>query len=200
MTGPNPLTYGWWLAARASGLLALALAAASVALGLAMAARLPVRPGLKRTLVAVHEQTALACLVAIGAHGATLLGDRWLHPGLRGVLVPFAMGYRPVFTGLGIVSGYLAALLGLSFYARRRIGARRWRTAHRATVLVYVLGLVHTLGAGTDASTPWLRTALLATTVPILALLVARLRPRARPAAARAARGPGRRALEDGAR
>ena len=85
MTGPNPLDFGWRLAARASGLLALALAAVSVAIGLAMAARLPARPGAKRTLVAVHEQTALACLVAIAVHGATLLGDRWLHTGLRGV-------------------------------------------------------------------------------------------------------------------
>ena len=40
-------------------------------------------------------------LVAIAVHGVTLLGDRWLHPGLAGIAVPFAMGYRPSFTGLG---------------------------------------------------------------------------------------------------
>ena len=74
-------------------------------------------------------------------HGATLLADPWLRPGVSGVLVPFAMGYRPLFTGLGIVAGYLAALLGLSFYARRRIGARLWRKLHRATVLVWALGV-----------------------------------------------------------
>ena len=61
------------------------------------------------------------------------------------------MDHEPLFTGLGIIAGYLAALLGLSFYVRRRIGAKRWRTLHRCTVLVYVLGVVHTLGAGTDA-------------------------------------------------
>ena len=44
--------------------------------------------------------------------------------------MPFAMGYRPIVTGIGIIAGYLAALLGLSFYARRRIGARLWRRAH----------------------------------------------------------------------
>ena len=49
------------------------------------------------------------------------------------------MAYRPLWTGLGIIGGYLAALLGLSFYARRRIGARLWRKAHRLTVVVYVL-------------------------------------------------------------
>ena len=91
------------------------------------------------------------------------------------------MGYRPLFSGLGVVAAYLAALLGLSFYARRRIGARLWRRAHRATVLVYVLGVVHAVGAGTDASTPWLRAFLLVTGVPIVVLFVLRLRGR-RPA------------------
>ncbi len=67
------------------------------------------------------------------------------------------MGFRPLFTGLGVVGGYLAALLGLSFYVRRRIGARLWRKAHRATVVVYLLGLVHAFGAGTDASAVWFR-------------------------------------------
>ena len=67
-------------------------------------------------------------------HGITLLGDPWLNPGVGGIAVPFSMGFRPLFTGLGVVAGYLAALLGLSFYFRRRIGARLWRKAHRATV------------------------------------------------------------------
>ena len=37
------------------------------------------------------------------------------------------MEYRRLWTGLGIVAGYLAAALGLSFYARKRIGTKRWR-------------------------------------------------------------------------
>ena len=117
-----------------------------------MAGKVMRRPGIGRKLKALHEHTALAGLAAIAIHGITLLGDRWLHPGVTGILVPFSMGYRPVYTGLGILAGYLAAALGLTFYAAdRRIGARLWRKAHRATVVVYLLGLVHVLGAGTDA-------------------------------------------------
>ena len=99
-------------------------------------------------------------------------------PGRPASLVPFTMGYRPLFSGLGVVAAYLAALLGLSFYARRRIGVRLWRRAHRATVLVYLLGVVHALGAGTDASTPWLRAFLLTTGAPIVVLFLRRLRGR----------------------
>ena len=178
MTGPDPTQYGWWLASRAAGLTALLCVTISVGLGLAMAGRVSRRPGLARVLRAIHEQTALAGLVAIAVHGITLLGDRWLKAGVVDITVPFASDYSPGWTGLGVVGGWLAAILGLSFYFRRRIGARRWRTAHRATILVYVLSVLHTLGAGTDAGEPWLRLALAATGAPILVLFLVRVLPR----------------------
>ena len=167
----------WWLASRASGLVALGLITASVALGLLMSGKLMRKPGRARTLVALHEQLALAGLLAIAVHGITLLGDAFLHPGLKGILIPGSIDYRPLWVGLGIGAGYLAAALGLSFYARRSIGPRLWRKAHRATIVVYVLSVLHTLGAGTDASTPWLRSAMVISGAPILFLLTLRMLP-----------------------
>src|SRR5664280_2680570 len=120
----QPLDYGWWLASRASGTVALVLVTASVLIGLSMASGLLKRPGLKRRLVAFHEHTALVAMVLIAVHGITLLGDRTQNPGPIGILVPFATPYRPVYTGLGIIGGYLIAALGLSFYVRRRIGGK----------------------------------------------------------------------------
>ena len=182
MNGPDPMHYVWWLASRASGVVALLLVTASVAIGLTMASKIVRVRGVGPKLARVHEHTALAGLVAIAVHGITLLGDPWLHPGIQGVLVPFAMTYRTLFTGLGIIAGYLAALLGLSFYARRRIGAKLWRKLHRATVVVWALGLVHALGAGTDAGSAWLRAFMLATGVPIVVLFAIRMlrKPKAR--------------------
>jgi sulfoxide reductase heme-binding subunit YedZ len=156
---------------------ALLLITASVTIGLTMATRILARPGLNRTLVKVHEQTALAGLVAIAIHGLTLLGDSYLHPGIQGIAVPFSLSYRPLFTGLGIIAGYLAALLGLSFYARRKIGVALWRKLHRATIVVWALGIMHTLGAGTDAPSPWLRLFLLASSAPVVFLALVRFLP-----------------------
>jgi sulfoxide reductase heme-binding subunit YedZ len=167
--------HAWWLASRASGIVALALVTISVGLGLTMAGRWARKPGLPRVLTAIHEQTAVTALAAIGLHGVTLLGDPWLNPGPTGVAVPFAISYRPLWTGFGILAGYLGALLGLTFYVRRRIGARLWRQAHRLTVVVYGLAVAHTLGAGTDASTPWMRIWLFATAPVIAVLFVARV-------------------------
>lgn len=184
----DPLAHGWWLASRASGVVALALVTASTLLGLAMAARLLRRPGLAPRLVTLHEQLALSSLVAIAVHGLTLLGDPWLHPGLAGIAVPGVVAYRPGFVAVGIVGGWLTALLALSFYARRWVGARRWRSLHRLTGVAYVLALIHTLGAGTDASAPWLRTPLLASAALAVGLLGARVarRPAKRRRASRA--------------
>lgn len=167
--------HGWWLASRASGVVALALVTISVGIGLAMAGRFARKPGANKTLVAIHEQTALAGLVAIAVHGLTLLGDPWLNPGLAGIAVPFTMAYKSAFTGLGIIGGWLAALFGLSFYVRRRIGPAFWRKAHRGTIIVYVLGVIHTLGAGTDASSPWLYWPIALTAPLIAAMFVARV-------------------------
>ena len=181
-------THGWWLASRASGLVALVLVTISVGLGLAMAGKVMRRPGLSKKLLAIHEQTALAGLIAIAVHGITLLGDPWLHPGVSGIAVPFTMGFKPLFTGLGVIGGYLAALLGLSYYVRRRVGARLWRKAHRATVLVWALGLVHALGAGTDASAVWFRWWVMLTTPVIGGLFVYRVLSSRAKKQARAAR------------
>jgi sulfoxide reductase heme-binding subunit YedZ len=155
-------SHGWWLAGRASGLVALVLVTISVGIGLAMAGKVMRRPGLSRKLLAIHEHTALAGIIAIAVHGITLLGDPWLHPGITGISVPFTMAFRPLWTGLGIVGGYLAALLGLSFYARRRIGAR-------------LLGLAHAFGSGTDASAVWFRWWVVLTTPVIGGLFVYRV-------------------------
>lgn len=185
----------WWIASRASGLVALALVTASVALGLIMSGRIMRKPGRARTMVALHEQFALAGLVAIAVHGLTLLGDAFLHPGIAGIAIPGVIGYRPLWTGLGIGAGYLAAALGFSFYVRKSVGPRLWRRAHRLTIVVYAMAVVHTLGAGTDASTPWLRWWLLLTVPTIAALFAIRVtepmrRRRRRPAPRLAALGP----------
>lgn len=198
MTGPNPLDYGWWLASRSAGVVALLAVSVSVIIGLMMANGLP-RNGFagltKRRLIGVHEATALAGIVAIAVHGLTLLGDAFMHPTLAQIAVPFTLDYRPGFTGLGIIAGWLAVFLGLSFYARKWIGSKRWRSLHRATIAVWALGVIHTLGAGTDASQPWMQAILLVTGLPIVFLFLLRVLPadRPRPAAAPPAPSPAER-------
>lgn len=179
MAEPDPGNYPWWLASRAAAIVAFLLITTAVILGLLMASKRIKKPGLKRNLVKVHEQVALAALVAIGAHGVLLLGDAWLKPGITGITIPFTMEYRPVWTGMGILAGYLALVLGPTFYWRRRIGAKRWRQIHRATVVVFVLAVAHSLGSGTDGASTWFRVMVLGSAAIVLTLVVLRYGRRA---------------------
>ena len=172
MTGPDPAEYGWWLASRAAGIVALLCIALSVGIGLAMAGRVS-----RHRLFALHQHTALIGLVAIAVHGITLLGDRFLAPSIGDIALPFTSTFEPVWTGLGVTGGWLAAILGLSFYVRRWIGPRLWRQLHRWTLAVYVLAVVHTLGAGTDGSSFWLLVLVIATVAPVGVLAAVRLLP-----------------------
>jgi len=131
---------------------------------------------------ATPDDAARAVGLAVAAFGPLLVA---------GILVPFRMDHEPLATGLGIIAAYLAAALGLSFYVRRRIGTKRWRSLHRATILVYVLAVVHTLGAGSDAGTLWLRAQLVLTGAPVLFLFVMRVLPAAKVSAAGSAARPG---------
>ena len=181
--GPDPAEFGWWLASRAAGIVALVCITLSVGVGLAMAGRVSRRPALAATLLSVHQHAALAGLVAIAVHGITLLGDRFLSPSIADIAIPFASEHEPLWTGLGVTGGWMAAILGLSYWIRNRLPAGLWRKLHRVTVLVYVLSVAHTLGAGTDASEPWMRALLLVTGAPILFLFLARVltpKPQAR--------------------
>ena len=178
---PNPLQHGWWLASRSAGVVALVLVTVSTLLGLAMALRPAWARRLAPRLVTLHEQLSITGLLAIAVHGVTLLGDPYLRPGLAGITLPGAMAYRPLFTSLGIVGGWIAALLGLSYYARGRIGVGRWRALHRLTIAAWALAVVHTLGAGTDAGSAWLRWPLLASIPLVLLLFVLRISRRVPP-------------------
>jgi sulfoxide reductase heme-binding subunit YedZ len=159
-----------WLASRSAGVVAYGAVSVSVILGLLMSTRwLEGRD--RARMRPIHEHAALIGLVALALHAGLLLFDGWLKAGPVDVVVPFALGYRRVFTGLGVLAAYGAVLFGLSFYLRSRIGARRWRRLHRASFVVWVLASVHAIGAGSDAATPFMRGLLGASAGPILALL-----------------------------
>lgn len=179
MAEPDPGKYPWWLASRSAAIVAFILITTAVIIGLLMASKVIKKPGMKRNMVKVHEQVALAALVAIGAHGVLLLGDAWLKPGITGITIPFTLEYRPLWTGMGILAGYLALILGPTFYWRRKIGAKRWRQIHRATVVVFALAVAHSLGSGTDGAGTWFRVMVFSSVAVVLALVVLRYARRA---------------------
>lgn len=171
MTDPTPHLF--WITSRAAGFAALILASLAVSAGLLMSTKL--LKGRTGELRAGHDTLALATIVAIVLHGVALLGDQFLHPSIADVAIPFVSSYKTFWTSLGIVGGWALIVLGLSYYARRWVGAVRWRKLHRFTALAWIAGLVHALGEGTDAGQLWFLAMLALVAIPALALLATRL-------------------------
>ena len=181
----------FWLLSRAAGSAALVLSSLSICLGLLMGGRLLKRRG--TDLRVTHEALSLATLATLLVHGLSLLGDGFLHPSLADVAIPFAGAYKTLWTSAGIVAFWALAALGLSYYARGRIGQQRWRKLHRYTALAWALGIAHSLGEGTDAGQTWFLAMTTIVVAPALCLLALRWagslgagdgdrRPRAEPA------------------
>jgi sulfoxide reductase heme-binding subunit YedZ len=161
----------FWITSRAAGTAGLVLASLSVCLGLLMSTRLLQRVGGPDLRIA-HEALSLSTIVAIAVHGLSPLGDHYLHPSFADIALPFVSGYKTGWTTLGIVSGWALVALGLSYYARARIGQQRWRKLHRLTALAWLAGVVHTLGEGTDAGQTWFLVMIGIVAVPALLLLL----------------------------
>jgi sulfoxide reductase heme-binding subunit YedZ len=155
----------FWITSRAAGTLALLFSSVAVGVGLSMGGKLI--KGRGTDLRAMHEALSMATIVAIVVHAVALLGDSFMHPNLADVTLPFVSSYMTVWTTIGIVGGWMMIILGLSFYARARIGQQRWRKLP--------------LGEGTDAGKLWFLVATAIVVLPAAALLVMRLSAR-RPA------------------
>jgi sulfoxide reductase heme-binding subunit YedZ len=170
----TPLTpHLFWITSRAAGFAALVLASLAVSLGLLMSTK--ILKGRTADLRAAHDTLALSTIVAIVVHGVSLLGDSYFHPSILDISLPFVSSYKTIWTTLGIVGGWGLIILGLSYYARRWVGAVRWRKLHRFTALAWLLGLVHALGEGTDAGQLWFLAMVALVAIPALALLATRL-------------------------
>lgn len=144
----------FWLIARAGGLAAYALLAASVLAGLVLKAR-PFR-GLRAADVAdAHRFLALLALSATGVHGLALTLDATSPISVEALVVPGVSSYRPLWTALGVLAAELMLVVYVSFALRRRIGARAWRRLHWATYAIFAAATLHGLAAGTDSGQAW---------------------------------------------
>jgi sulfoxide reductase heme-binding subunit YedZ len=178
----NPSTHLFWITSRAAGTTALVLSSAAVGFGLVMGGKLLKGGGPDRRRI--HEILSLSVMFAIAVHGLALVGDKFLHPSLLDVTVPFVSSYKSLATSTGIVAGWGMIVLGLSYYLRARIGNQRWKLIHRFTLLAWLGGLVHTFAEGTDAGQTWFIALIELTAAPAVVLLVIWVSTRRPPIAA----------------
>lgn len=89
-------------------------------------------------------------------HILSMLGDTYIGYTLGSLLRPFARAeYAPFWVGIGPVAVYLLILVTLSFYARKWLGRRGWRTIHGLGYALFGLSLLHGVFSGNDLAAFW---------------------------------------------
>jgi len=147
-------TRATWYVTRSAGMIAYLLLWLSTAWGLALPTKLlDGRLGRAFTFD-FHQFISLLSLGFLGLHIVVLAGDQFMPYSLAQLLVPFLSPYRPVWVGLGSLAFYLALLVTVTFYLRRRIGQGLFRLIHLSSLLAYLGATLHGLMAGTDSALP----------------------------------------------
>jgi sulfoxide reductase heme-binding subunit YedZ len=166
-----------WLVSRGSGFAAFALLTAAVVFGLALSLRFTSQRWPRAVTNDVHRSLTNLALWMTGLHMVTLLIDSQSGFGLRELLVPFASGYRPVATSLGILAMFATVAVVVSTKLRGRIGYRRWRRLHGIAFAAYAAALFHGLFAGTDTGVAWSTFVYLASATLVGGLILMRVLP-----------------------
>ena len=144
-----------WYSVRALGFLAYIILAASVLYGLLLSTKLLDAIAHRPVSFALHKDLAIAALLAGALHGTLLITDQSFNFTPRAILVPFASPYAPILVGIGQITFYAMAIVTASFYVRRHIGQRAWRTLHYVTFLAFIGATFHGISAGSDSGQAW---------------------------------------------
>lgn len=152
---PAAASHAYWYISRSSGVVAYVLIMLSVLWGLVQSGSLLSPRTLPGLPFGLHSFLSWLGLGVAALHGLILLGDRYIGFDLAQLTTPFLATYRPLPTGLGIISFYLMLLLTLSFYARPHLSQKNFRLLHYTSFGAFALVTLHGIFAGTDSAALW---------------------------------------------
>lgn len=164
-----------WLVIRGSGVVAFALLSAATIWGLLVSTKLLNRWVKVKALTWIHESLGIGALLATLVHVVVLSFHDFLDFSWAEILVPGLSDWRPLAVTAGIGAFYGLVLVSTSFYFKRWIGQKAWRTIHFASFGVFVTSLVHGVWAGTDTSSPIMIGLYLGSAIVVFSLVALRI-------------------------
>jgi sulfoxide reductase heme-binding subunit YedZ len=147
-------THATWYITRAAGWIAYFLLWFSMVWGLAIPTKFFEKFLSPTFAVDFHEYLSLLAIGFVILHVTVLLFDQYLPFSLAQILLPFMSTYRPLWVGLGVIGAYLSALVTITFYLRKKIGQKRFKSIHTLSMFGYLGVVLHAFFSGTDSSLP----------------------------------------------
>jgi sulfoxide reductase heme-binding subunit YedZ len=143
-----------WYLTRATGLVSLILLSAVVVLGTVASVGWTSDRWPRFLSQSLHRNLSLFCIVLIGVHVVTTVGDGYVPIGLTDAIIPFRSAYRPIWVGLGAVAFDMLLAVAITSALRRRIGVAVWRGVHWLAYACWPIAVMHGLGSGSDPRLP----------------------------------------------
>lgn len=171
----QPTNNTFWYITRAAGFTAYLLLFLNVCLGLEVRSHFFDTVFPRWQSFDLHQFTALVAIGFAILHVLSLLGDTFIHFNIAQVFIPFNAPYRPFWTGFGVISFYLLLAITASFYVRRFIGQKTWRSIHYLTFFLFLFVLIHGIFSGTDSGSNWARLIYWVTGFTVLVLTLRRI-------------------------
>lgn len=140
-----------WYVTRSSGLVAFALITATVVLGVLGAERFETSARPRIHFAELHRGIALFGSALLLVHILTAVLDPFTHLGVSSLFDPFGRTYRPLYLGLGIAAFDVMVAVVITSLLRHRMSPRAWKTLHLTVYPIWVAGIIHGLGTGTDS-------------------------------------------------
>src|SRR6202165_5117173 len=144
-----------WYTTRGAGAVSLVLLSAVVVLGILSVLRVQTAGWPRFLTTGLHRNLALVTLVFLALHIVTAVVDPFTHLGWLTAVVPFSSYYRTLWLRLGTIAFELLLAIVATSLIRGFIGHATWRWVHWLTYASWPLGVIHGLGTGTDAFSPW---------------------------------------------
>ncbi|HEY4753276.1 MAG TPA: hypothetical protein VIH37_08330 [Candidatus Limnocylindrales bacterium] len=164
-----------WLFERLFAFMAYVAVTLSVVFGLLLSTKLLDAIAHRPVNFTLHQELAALGLGMAGIHGALLGLDASIPFSLSQIVVPGAAPYAPLAVAVGQAAFYVMTLVTASFYVRRHIGQRAWRTLHYLTFLAFAGATAHGIASGTDSGAPWAHWLYLGAMTAVTFLLVYRI-------------------------
>jgi len=140
-----------WLAARATGIVALLVLTAQVVAGIVLSHPEQAKWKQGKRIYPWHEALWIFVLAFLAVHVVTIVVDPYAGVGIGGALIPGMSEYRSAPVAVGVISLYALLLTGLTARYTRFLPPGLWLKLHRLSLVVLVMAWIHGVLAGTDS-------------------------------------------------
>lgn len=142
----------FWLAARATGIVALVLLTFQVAFGLVLShPHNKTTWKLSRTIFPWHDHLWVFVFAFLGVHIVSLVVDPKAGVSLSGAFIPGLSQYRSAPVALGTLALYAFLVTALTARYTKLLPTGLWLSLHRLAIVIFILSWLHGILAGTDS-------------------------------------------------